>query len=137
MALILAEPICYLVARIYGQHMEKDKALERRFQQVFIKQPNVEDTVSFRLAEVSKGLIEFCANASTTPMFLGGVASFAPHEVYCLAISDMPYDATMALNGVMFHGLEHNTCDVPYFFIARYLIFTNIRVHFGSYYHSR
>lgn len=27
--------------------MEKDKALERRFQQVFIKQPNVEDTVSF------------------------------------------------------------------------------------------
>lgn len=30
----------------YKQHMEKDKALERRFQQVFIKQPNVEDTVS-------------------------------------------------------------------------------------------
>lgn len=26
--------------------MEKDKALERRFQQVFVKQPNVEDTVS-------------------------------------------------------------------------------------------
>lgn len=25
--------------------MEKDKALERRFQQVFVKQPNVEDTV--------------------------------------------------------------------------------------------
>eukprot|EP00904_Undaria_pinnatifida_P006538 jgi/Undpi1/3013/HiC_scaffold_14.g06390.m1 len=30
----------------YKQNMEKDKALERRFQQVFIKQPNVEDTVS-------------------------------------------------------------------------------------------
>lgn len=58
---MLAEPVCFLVARIYGQHMEKDKALERRFQQVFIKQPNVEDTVSFPLAEVSKGLIEFCA----------------------------------------------------------------------------
>lgn len=28
------------------QNMEKDKALERRFQQVFVKQPNVEDTVS-------------------------------------------------------------------------------------------
>lgn len=28
------------------QHMEKDKALERRFQQVYVKQPNVEDTVS-------------------------------------------------------------------------------------------
>ena len=27
------------------QNMEKDKALERRFQQVFVKQPNVEDTV--------------------------------------------------------------------------------------------
>lgn len=26
--------------------MEKDKALERRFQQVYVKQPNVEDTVS-------------------------------------------------------------------------------------------
>lgn len=31
--------------------MEKDKALERRFQQVYVKQPNVEDTVS---ASVSK-----------------------------------------------------------------------------------
>eukprot|EP00903_Cladosiphon_okamuranus_P019530 g17961.t1 len=30
----------------YKQNMEKDKALERRFQQVFVKQPNVEDTVS-------------------------------------------------------------------------------------------
>ena len=29
-----------------SQNMEKDKALERRFQQVFVKQPNVEDTVS-------------------------------------------------------------------------------------------
>lgn len=28
--------------------MEKDKALERRFQQVFVKQPNVEDTVSLK-----------------------------------------------------------------------------------------
>lgn len=28
------------------QNMEKDKALERRFQQVYVKQPNVEDTVS-------------------------------------------------------------------------------------------
>jgi len=27
------------------QNMEKDKALERRFQQGFVKQPNVEDTV--------------------------------------------------------------------------------------------
>lgn len=30
------------------QNMEKDKALERRFQQVYVKQPNVEDTVSAR-----------------------------------------------------------------------------------------
>ncbi|CAM9614171.1 unnamed protein product, partial [Hapterophycus canaliculatus] len=30
----------------YKQNMEKDKALERRFQQVYVKQPNVEDTVS-------------------------------------------------------------------------------------------
>lgn len=134
---MIADPICYLVAFIYGQHMEKDKALERRFQQVFIKQPNVEDTVSFRLAEVYKGLIEFCAKAPTTPMLLGGVASFAPHEVQCLAIPDMPHDPTMALHGVMFHGLEHNICDVSYFFIARYSIFTNIKVRFGSYYPSK
>ncbi len=30
----------------YKQYIEKDKALERRFQQVFIKQPTVEDTIS-------------------------------------------------------------------------------------------
>jgi ATP-dependent Clp protease ATP-binding subunit ClpB len=30
----------------YKQYMEKDKALERRFQQVYIGQPNVEDTIS-------------------------------------------------------------------------------------------
>ncbi|CAM9175199.1 unnamed protein product [Chrysoparadoxa australica] len=30
----------------YQQHIEKDKALERRFQQVYVKQPTVEDTVS-------------------------------------------------------------------------------------------
>ncbi|CAM9332954.1 unnamed protein product [Ascophyllum nodosum] len=30
----------------YKQNIEKDKALERRFQQVYVKQPNVEDTVS-------------------------------------------------------------------------------------------
>ncbi len=30
----------------YKQFIEKDKALERRFQQVFIKQPTVEDTIS-------------------------------------------------------------------------------------------
>ncbi|CAM9557357.1 unnamed protein product, partial [Discosporangium mesarthrocarpum] len=30
----------------YKQHMEKDKALERRFQQVLVQQPTVEDTVS-------------------------------------------------------------------------------------------
>jgi hypothetical protein len=30
----------------YKQFIEKDKALERRFQQVFVKQPTVEDTVS-------------------------------------------------------------------------------------------
>lgn len=33
--------------------MEKDKALERRFQQVYVKQPNVEDTVSIRLLHYS------------------------------------------------------------------------------------
>lgn len=33
---------------IAWQNMEKDKALERRFQQVFVKQPNVEDTVRAR-----------------------------------------------------------------------------------------
>ena len=30
----------------YRQYMEKDKALERRFQQVFVGQPTVEDTVA-------------------------------------------------------------------------------------------
>ena len=30
----------------YKQYIQKDKALERRFQQVFVDQPNVEDTVS-------------------------------------------------------------------------------------------
>ncbi|MEM1032057.1 MAG: ATP-dependent chaperone ClpB [Myxococcota bacterium] len=30
----------------YKKHIEKDKALERRFQQVFVAQPNVEDTVA-------------------------------------------------------------------------------------------
>jgi ATP-dependent Clp protease ATP-binding subunit ClpB len=30
----------------YKLHIEKDKALERRFQQVLVSQPNVEDTVS-------------------------------------------------------------------------------------------
>lgn len=30
----------------YKLHMEKDKALERRFQQVLVAQPNVEDTIS-------------------------------------------------------------------------------------------
>merc|ERR1711871_1379513 len=30
----------------YKLHIEKDKALERRFQQVFVNQPNVEDTIS-------------------------------------------------------------------------------------------
>jgi ATP-dependent Clp protease ATP-binding subunit ClpB len=30
----------------YKQYMEKDKALERRFQQVFVGQPSVEDTIS-------------------------------------------------------------------------------------------
>jgi ATP-dependent Clp protease ATP-binding subunit ClpB len=30
----------------YRKHIEKDPALERRFQQVFIKQPSVEDTIS-------------------------------------------------------------------------------------------
>nr|AFA52578.1 ATPase [Vaucheria litorea] len=30
----------------YKQYIEKDKALERRFQQVFIKQPTVEDSIS-------------------------------------------------------------------------------------------
>lgn len=98
---IHAEPVCYVVARICGQHMEKDKALERRFQQVFIKQPNVEDTVSFPLAEVSNGLIEFCdtkivpylvlrpvasrfssfahTKTPTTPTFLRGGGHLFPH----------------------------------------------------------
>lgn len=35
----------------YKQNMEKDKALERRFQQVYVKQPNVEDTVSLASVE--------------------------------------------------------------------------------------
>lgn len=45
-------PLCvaFLIASLRSnplpQNMEKDKALERRFQQVFVKQPNVEDTVS-------------------------------------------------------------------------------------------
>jgi ATP-dependent Clp protease ATP-binding subunit ClpB len=30
----------------YRQYMEKDKALERRFQKVLVKEPNVEDTIS-------------------------------------------------------------------------------------------
>ncbi len=30
----------------YKKHIEKDKALERRFQQVFVAQPNVEDTIA-------------------------------------------------------------------------------------------
>jgi ATP-dependent Clp protease ATP-binding subunit ClpB len=30
----------------YRKHIEKDKALERRFQQVYVKQPSVEDTVA-------------------------------------------------------------------------------------------
>ena len=30
----------------YRKHIEKDAALERRFQQVFVKQPSVEDTIS-------------------------------------------------------------------------------------------
>ena len=30
----------------YRQHIEKDAALERRFQQVYVDQPNVEDTIS-------------------------------------------------------------------------------------------
>lgn len=30
----------------YRKHIEKDPALERRFQQVFVKQPSVEDTIS-------------------------------------------------------------------------------------------
>jgi len=30
----------------YRKHIEKDKALERRFQQVLVKQPNVEDTIA-------------------------------------------------------------------------------------------
>ncbi len=30
----------------YRKHVEKDKALERRFQQIFVKQPNVEDTIA-------------------------------------------------------------------------------------------
>ena len=30
----------------YRQHVEKDAALERRFQQVYVDQPNVEDTIS-------------------------------------------------------------------------------------------
>jgi ATP-dependent Clp protease ATP-binding subunit ClpB len=30
----------------YKLHIEKDKALERRFQQVYVSQPNVEDTIS-------------------------------------------------------------------------------------------
>lgn len=30
----------------YRQHMEKDKALERRFQKVLVKEPTVEDTIS-------------------------------------------------------------------------------------------
>ena len=32
--------------REYKQHIEKDKTLERRFQQVMIRQPSVEDTIS-------------------------------------------------------------------------------------------
>lgn len=36
------------VTLVLLQNMEKDKALERRFQQVYVKQPNVEDTVSTR-----------------------------------------------------------------------------------------
>lgn len=36
----------HLVPFVCKQNMEKDKALERRFQQVYVKQPNVEDTVS-------------------------------------------------------------------------------------------
>jgi ATP-dependent Clp protease ATP-binding subunit ClpB len=30
----------------YRKHIEKDKALERRFQQVYVKQPSVEDTIA-------------------------------------------------------------------------------------------
>ena len=30
----------------YRQHIEKDAALERRFQTVLVEQPNVEDTIS-------------------------------------------------------------------------------------------
>ena len=30
----------------YRQHIEKDPALERRFQQVYVAQPTVEDTIS-------------------------------------------------------------------------------------------
>lgn len=41
--------------REYKEFIEKDKALERRFQQVFVSQPTVEDTVRQARMERRKG----------------------------------------------------------------------------------
>ena len=40
----------------YRKHIEKDPALERRFQQVYVSQPSVTDTIS-----ILRGLKDRCA----------------------------------------------------------------------------
>ena len=45
----------------YRKHIEKDPALERRFQQVYVDQPSVVATIA-----ILRGLRERCASASGT-----------------------------------------------------------------------
>jgi ATP-dependent Clp protease ATP-binding subunit ClpB len=47
----------------YRKHIEKDPALERRFQQVFVAQPSVVDTIA-----ILRGLKERCASVSACRM---------------------------------------------------------------------
>ena len=56
LAYFTASKICWLWQDEYRKHIEKDPALERRFQQVYVSQPSVTDTIS-----ILRGLKDRCA----------------------------------------------------------------------------
>ena len=74
----------------YRKHIEKDPALERRFQQVYVDQPSVADTVS-----ILRGLRERCAPAATCCKAPASAGWCIPRQRHHRPRLSMPVHAAM------------------------------------------
>jgi len=74
----------------YRKHIEKDAALERRFQQVFVKQPSVEDTVS--ILRGLKERYEVHHNVSITDSALVAAATLSQRYINDRFLPDKAID---------------------------------------------